>query len=152
MRHTRSAIAVLAFVGASVYAQYDPSKVPTYDAGALTRQAEQLFKQSQMQRNQQKTVLLPPELVVSDATLVTVERFKFNGNKLLTTEQLQAVTASYANRPLNQHDLQRMTVAISEAYRQIGWIVQAYIPRQDFANSEMTLQVIETIPPSKPLR
>ena len=152
MRHTRFAIAVLAFVVTSVYAQYDASKVPTYDAGALTRQAEQMVKQSQMQRNQPKTVLLPPELVVTDATLVTVERFKFDGNKLLTTEQLQAVTASYANRPLKQHDLQHMTAAISEAYRQIGWIVQAYLPRQDFANSEMTLQVIETIPPSKPLR
>jgi hemolysin activation/secretion protein len=152
MPQTRFTIAVLALVGTSVYAQYDPSKVPTYDAGALARQAEQMFKQSQLQRNLQNAVLLPPELVVTDATLVSVERFKFNGNKILSNEQLQAVTASYANRPLKQHDLQLMTTAISEAYRQIGWIVQAYIPRQDFANSEMILQIIETIPPSKPMR
>jgi hemolysin activation/secretion protein len=43
-----------------------------------------------------------------------------------------------------------MTDAVSEAYRKIGWVVRAYIPRQDLSGEEMTLQVIETIPPSSP--
>jgi hemolysin activation/secretion protein len=122
------------------------------DAGALMRQSEQMFKQSQQQRIQTQRTSLPPELVVTDATLVTAQRFKFNGNQLLTTGQLQAVAAPFTNRPLNQHDLQQLSHAVSEAYRQAGWVVQAYIPRQDLNSSELTVQVIESIPPSKPLR
>lgn len=144
MRHTSSVLAVLAFLSASTWAQNIP------DAGDLMRQTEQMLKQSQMQRNAQRREPLPPVMVFSDTTLVTVERFKINGNKLLSADQLQKVLASFANRPLNQHDLQHLTDAVSEAYRQIGWIVQAYIPRQTLQGPELTIQVIESIPPSKP--
>ena len=155
MRSICSSLALLVFVGANVHAQapvYDPKQVPTYDAGALARQAEQMFKQTQQQRIQPQRASLPPELVVKDATVVTAQRFKFSGNQLLTAGQLQAVVVPFANRPLQQHDLQQLTHAVSEAYRQVGWLVQAYIPRQDLNSSELTVQVIESIPPSKPLR
>jgi hemolysin activation/secretion protein len=153
MRQKQLAIAILVFIGASVQAQapvYDPKQLPTYDAGALARQAEQFFKQSQIQRNQQKRDALPPVMVLTEATLVTVQQFKFSGNKLLTDEQLQSVTASFLNQPLKQQDLQHLTHAVTEAYRQTGWLVRAYIPRQDLTNVELTVQVIESIPPSKP--
>ena len=120
------------------------------DAGALMRQSEQMFKQSQQQRIQPQRASLPPELVVNDATVVTALRFKFNGNQLLTTGQLQTVAMPFANRPLKQHDLQQLSHAVSEAYRQAGWVVQAYIPRQDLSSAELTVQVIESIPPSRP--
>jgi hemolysin activation/secretion protein len=143
MRYKRSVLAMLAVLSACSWAQNIP------DAGALMRQTEQMLRQDQMQRNAQMRSPLPPELVLNDATLVTVQRFKFNGNQRLTTDQLAALTAPFANRPLNQHDLQQLTHTISEAYRQIGWLVQAYIPRQDFKNTEMTLQIIESIPPNR---
>ena len=143
MRYKRSVLAILAVLSASSWAQNIP------DAGALMRQTEQMLRQDQMQRNAQMRPTLPPELVLNDATLVTVQRFKFNGNQRLTTDQLAALTAPFANRPLNQHDLQQLTHTVSEAYRQIGWLVQAYIPRQDFKNAEMTLQIIESIPPNR---
>jgi hemolysin activation/secretion protein len=143
MRYTPSAMAVLALLCSNVGAQNIP------DAGALMRQTEQMLRQEQMQRNVDRREALPPAMVLSKATLVTAQRFKFNGNKLFTTEQLQAVVASFANRPLNQDDLQHLTHAVSEAYRQIGWVVQAYIPRQSLTGVELTVQVMETIPPSK---
>lgn len=143
MHYKRSVLAMLAVLSACSWAQNIP------DAGALMRQTEQMLRQDQMQRNAQMRSPLPPELVLNDATLVTVQRFKFNGNQRLTTDQLAALTAPFANRPLNQHDLQQLTHTISEAYRQIGWLVQAYIPRQDFKNTEMTLQIIESIPPNR---
>jgi hemolysin activation/secretion protein len=139
-------VALTLLLGASASAQNMP------DAGALMRQSEQMFKQSQVQRMQPQRASLPPEQVVNDATVVTAQRFKFNGNQLLTTGQLQAAVLPFANRPLNQHDLQQLTYAVSEAYLQVGWVVQAYIPRQDLSSSELTVQVIESIPPSKPLR
>jgi hemolysin activation/secretion protein len=138
-------VALTLLLGASASAQNMP------DAGALMRQSEQMFKQSQVQRMQPQRASLPPELVVNDATVVTAQRFKFNGNQLLTTGQLQATVLPFTNRPLNQHDLQQLTYSVSEAYRQVGWVVQVYIPRQDLSSSELTVQVIESIPPSKPL-
>jgi hemolysin activation/secretion protein len=82
--------------------------------------------------------------------VVTAQRFQFMGNQLLTTGQLQAVALPFANRPLKQQDLQQLTYAVSQAYRQAGWLVQAYIPRQPLTGVVLTLQVIESIPPSKP--
>jgi len=120
------------------------------DAGALVRQADQSVIDGIAQRKRVPPAALPPALTMTEATSVTVQRFSFSGNKLLSTEQLQRVAAPYANRPLSQHDLQHLTDAISSAYRQIGWLVQAYIPRQDLNNPELTVQVIESIPPSKP--
>ena len=143
MRYTPSAMAILTLLCSNVGAQNIP------DAGALMRQTEQMMRQEQMQRNVDRREALPPAMVLSEATLVTAQHFKFNGNKLFTAEQLQAVVASFANRPLNQNDLQHLTHVVTEAYRQIGWVVQAYIPRQSLTGVELTVQVMETIPPSK---
>jgi hemolysin activation/secretion protein len=120
------------------------------DAGTLMRQSEQMFKQSQQQRIQPPRASLPPEMAVDETTVVTAQRFQFMGNQLLTTGQLQAVALPFANRPLKQQDLQQLTYAVSQAYRQAGWLVQAYIPRQPLTGVVLTLQVIESIPPSKP--
>ena len=133
------------FTAASVVAQ----TMPVFDAGALMRQTEQNIRQNQLQQATKKRESLPPQAVLSDATLVTVERFKFLGNQRLTTEQLQRVVAPFANRPLNQHDLNHLADAISQEYRKTGWLVQAYIPRQNLAGPELVVQVIESIPPNK---
>ncbi len=120
------------------------------DAGALMRQTEQNIRQSQLQQAAKKRDSLPPAAVLTDATVVTVERFKFLGNQRLSTEQLQMAVLPFANRPLNQHDLHHLTDAISQEYRKTGWLVQAYIPRQNLAGPELLIQVIESIPPNKP--
>jgi hemolysin activation/secretion protein len=144
MRHSQPALAFTALlISLGVEAQTMP------DAGALMRQSEQTFKQSQ-QRIQPQRASLPPELVMNEATVVSAQRFKFSGNQLLTAAQLQAVTVPFANRPLNQHDLQQLTHAVTEAYRQSGWLVHAYIPRQSLTGGELSVQLIETIPYSKP--
>jgi hemolysin activation/secretion protein len=146
MRINRLFAAVLAVLSASTWAQNIP------DAGALMRQTEQMMRQNQMQRSSQMREALPPAMVMTESTVLTVQAFKFSGNKLFTSEQLQSVVAAYANRPLNPRDLQHLTDAVSAAYRQTGWLVQAYIPRQDLTNGELTVQVIESIPPNKSLR
>ncbi len=122
------------------------------DAGALMRQTEQALRFDQMQRNLQRRESLPPAMALDESTRVTVARIKFLGVKRLSEAQLQAVAKPYLDRPLNQHDLQHLTDAIAETYRQSGWLVQAYVPRQDLATAELMVQVIESTPPSKPVR
>lgn len=146
----------LTFIGLALglggISSHAEQNLPPYDAGALMRQAEQMTRQSHMQQNAAQRQPLPPAAELTESTLVQVERFRFVGHKILSAEQLQRVAASFANRPLKQHELQQLTDAISEAYRQTGWWVQVYIPRQDLSKKELILQVIETIPPSSPVR
>jgi hemolysin activation/secretion protein len=137
---------VVIFIGLAAGA--DAQNIP--DAGALLRQIEQNNRQNQFPPNWQKREALPPAMVFGADTIVRVQHFKFNGNKILNDEQLQSVVAPFTDRPLDSHDLQMLTRVLSDAYRQTGWLVQAYIPRQVINNSEMTVQVIESMPPSKP--
>jgi hemolysin activation/secretion protein len=120
------------------------------DAGALARQVDQSVMDGTSQRKRQMALALPPALSMTDATLVSVQRFEFHGNKRLTTEQLQKVAAPFTNRPLMQSDLQQLTHAVSEAYRHTGWLVQVYIPRQSLTEDVLIVQVIESFPPNRP--
>lgn len=122
------------------------------DAGALMKQTEQNIRYSEMQRNARMREALPPEAEFTEQTAVEVRRFKFNGYSRLSEDRLQRAVSSFKNRPLNQRDLQHVTEAVTEAYRENGWLVEAYIPRQDLSARELTIQVIESIPPHKPSR
>jgi hemolysin activation/secretion protein len=140
-------------VGLSLLSLQTTSRAQTApDAGALMRQTEQALRFEQMQRNAQHHVSLPPAMVLNDATQVTASRIKFLGVKRLPEVQLQEVAQPYLGRPLNQHDLHHLTDVIAGVYRRAGWLVQVYIPRQDLATPELTLQVIEGVPPSTPER
>lgn len=114
------------------------------------RQNEQSIRAQQQQMAVSKRVLLPPAAVLNETTVVKPERFKFLGNQRLSTEQLQAVTVPFANRPLTKLDLLYLTEAVAQEYRKAGWLVQAYIPHQNLAGQELSIQVIESIPPIKP--
>jgi hemolysin activation/secretion protein len=139
------------FLTANAYSQpsnYDPKLIPIYDAGALTRQAEQALQQSQMQRNAQRRESLPPPMHFTDDTVVTPKQIKFLGAKLLSNEQLQAVVQPYLGRPLNQHELEHLTDAVIQAYRRAGWLVRVYIPQQDLSQTDLHVQVLENMPSS----
>ena len=141
VRKTYLAVAIVCFYPA-VFAQNVP------DAGALMRQTEQMMRQSQMQNQMKQSQPLPPAMDWTDFSAATVQSFKFSGNKILKTAQLTQITSPFLHRPLTQQDFQRMTNTISEAYRASGWLVQAYVPRQNLLGGEVLVQVIEAIPPS----
>lgn len=147
-KHT---LIIASYLAASLFNVFNAAAQtpPVFDAGALMRQNEQSI-QAQQQQTASKRVLLPPVAVLSDTTVVKPDRFKFLGNQRLSNEQLQAVTAPFANRSLNKHDLLYLTDAVVQEYRKAGWLVQAYIPQQNLAGPELSIQVVESIPPIKP--
>jgi len=118
------------------------------DAGALMRQTEQTLRLEQMQRNAQRRESFPPAMRLTDSTVVTPKSIKFSGAKLLTNDQLQAVAQPYVGRELNAHELEHLTEAIAQIYRRDGWLVRVYIPQQDLSQSELNIQIIESMPPS----
>jgi len=143
VKHSKYEFLCLALIAIpSVWAQTIP------DAGALMRQNEQVFKQEQMQRYSQRRSAFAPAMTFNDETRVTPQRIKFLDAKLLSEQQLQAVTRPYLNRTLDQHDLNHLTDAIEQAYRGAGWLIRAYIPQQDLSQSELSVQILEKMPSS----
>ncbi len=124
-------------------AQYVP------DAGSLMRQTEQTLKSNPaFQREVRMREALPPPMVFADDVNLTVSQFKFVGVNLLNPKDLLQMVDSYLNRPLKKLDLQHLTDSIMRTYRQAGWIIQVYIPKQNLGGDTLLIQVIETVPPN----
>jgi hemolysin activation/secretion protein len=88
-------------------------------------------------------------MTIAENTVIEVKRIQFAGNQHLRTDQLQTLAAPFENRRLGATDLMHLTHAVTEAYRQTGWVVNVYVPRQRLSGGDLTLQVIETVPPTR---
>ena len=76
---------------------------------------------------------------------MTVTSFRFAGNRLIESEELAKAVADYLNRPLTFAELQQAAAAVAAAYREAGWIVRAYLPRQDVSGGIVTIQIVEAV-------
>jgi len=117
----------------------------TPDAGSLLQQIEknrppQLPKKSQ----QDLQPALAPLQQLPGAT-VTVSAFRFQGNRLIGAEELRQAVTPFVGRPLTFQELQGAAMAVADAYRRQGWIVRAYLPRQDIEGGIVTIQIVEAL-------
>lgn len=124
---------------APVFAQQPP------DAGALRQQLDtgktpSLPKVSPDVRGPDAA----PAPAKSDASVV-VSAFRFSGNTRFDSGVLQGLLAGYLGRPLSFADLQAAAALIAKHYREHGWIVRAYLPRQDVSQGVITIQVVEAV-------
>lgn len=117
------------------------------DAGALMRQTEQSLR---AQRIQPSRDLLAPPLVLDASAQITVRQFKFLGVNRLKLEALEQATQGFANQTLTPSDLDRLCTTVAHVYRDAGWVVQVYVPKQSLPTEVLTIQVIETVPPARP--
>ena len=86
---------------------------------------------------------VPQEMQSVQGVTVTVSRFVFTGNTLLAEDQLAVAVAGYRNRPLSFSDLQKAAAAVAERYRRGGWVVRAFLPRQEIDGGTVTIHIIE---------
>jgi hemolysin activation/secretion protein len=84
-------------------------------------------------------------MVKRGETSVSVKSFVFAGNTLLTHQALTDALASYLNRPLNFTELQAAAAATTQAYRDAGWLVTAYLPKQEISSGVVTIQIVEAV-------
>jgi len=115
------------------------------DAGTLFRQAEQNLP---MNRQVAPLITLPPpplalNLEKDGDKKAVFQAFKFNGKKRLTEDVLQNALTTFKQQEISYKDLHRIPEAIENAYRQNGWIVKVYLPRQDLAAGVLTIQILE---------
>jgi hemolysin activation/secretion protein len=114
------------------------------DAGSVLQQIEQ--QRSKPLPPQSEPLLMPPAPMQSlggAAVTVTVNEFRFVGNTLLTSKKIASSVAGFLGRPISFADLQDAAIAVANAYRDEGWVVRAYLPKQEITAGAVTIQIIE---------
>lgn len=137
------ALLIAAAFGSLAFTAHAAAPAPAIDAGALLRQTEQGMKLQAPMPNVKRRPAPPPAMQKMGEASVTVTRFTFAGNTLLSDDTLNTAVASYLNRPLNFNGLQDAAAAIAQAYRDEGWLVTAYLPKQEISKGVVNLQIIE---------
>ena len=137
-RHASASACAVLLAGASVvHAQTRP------DAGTVRQQIEQQQRAPLPPEGAQQFAPPPPPLKSIGGTTVTVHRFTFAGNTLLSNDDLLPVVVPFLDRPLDFNELQNAAIAVATAYRKRGWVVRVYLPQQDVTASRVTIQIIE---------
>lgn len=129
--------AFLALLGGAVHAQTAP------DAGALQRQIEHDALPPLPGRGVGPASAPQPTLTLPDGATIEVRAFAFDGNALLDDAQLQAVVQPWLEHSIGFADLQAAARAVAQAYRDAGWIVSTYLPRQDVTEGRVVIRVVE---------
>jgi hemolysin activation/secretion protein len=117
----------------------------TPDAGSLLQQIERERGAQLPKRMAPDKPAEPAAMRALDGASVTVTEFRFVGNTLLTTTQLGTALGEYRNRPLDFNQLQAAAAAVANAYREAGWVVRAYLPKQDITEGVVTIQIVEAV-------
>jgi len=112
------------------------------DAGSVLQQIEQ--QQRKPLPDKSASIFMPPAPMQSlGGAEVTVTAFQFTGNTLLSGKVLARSVASFQGHPITFAGLQDAAVAVANTYRKAGWVVRAYLPKQEIANGTVTIQIIE---------
>ena len=118
---------------------------PNVDAGALLRQTEQTLSPPRAKAKRTPRKAPPTQVVTPTDVTVQVRRFEFAGNALLSSDALRTALESFTNRPLTLAQLKEAADAITNTYREAGWTVRAYLPKQEISQGVVILQIVEAV-------
>jgi len=112
------------------------------DAGDTLRQIE---------RNQEIERTKIPKLIekkedkplLKEGEKVKVQSFIFRGNKIITTEELEAFLKKYIGTELTFDEINQAVVSISILYEQKGFLAQATLPQQNITDGSIEINILE---------
>lgn len=118
---------------------------PNVDAGSLLKQNDQQKKATTP--SQTFKALKPKPMVKAspEEATVLVREFKFSGNTLLSSEELNEVISAFVDRSLTMAQIKEVADVVMNTYREAGWIVRAYLPQQEISSGVVTIQVVEAV-------
>lgn len=134
---------VLAFSLASLLGPLLASAQTPPDAGSVRQQIEQQRRNLLPAEPSSQFAPPPPAMDSIGGTTVTVSQFRFAGNTLLSNDKLAAAVAGYIGHPIDFAGLQNAAIAVATAYREAGWVVRAYLPKQEIADDTVVVQIVE---------
>lgn len=129
--------------------------------GALFGAGSALAQTSAGQLLQQNRELEPQPPILPDATRApapieykpltpkpgqlsfVVKQFVFVGNSKISSDDLQPMVADFLGKPITFDDLKLVTDAITEYYREHGWLARVILPQQDITEGTVTIRIIE---------
>ena len=112
------------------------------DAGAVRQQIEQQ-RHAPLPEAGSPQFAPPPPMESMGGVTVTVSSFRFDGNTLLTYRQLADAVEGFVGHPIDFAGLQNAAIAVATAYRNAGYVVRAYLPKQEIADGQVTIQIVE---------
>lgn len=118
---------------------------PAVDAGVLLRQAEQGIKTSPKSATRKSRKATPSAVVAPSEATVQIRAFNFIGNRLISHDELSRALVSFQNRPLTLSQLREAADAVTNIYREAGWTVRAFLPKQEIANGVVSIQIVEAV-------
>jgi hemolysin activation/secretion protein len=81
---------------------------------------------------------------LSGGVQILIKRYMFNGNTILTDEDLKKIAAPYTNKKIYLSELEKLRDKITSAYIKLGYINSgAVIPDQDIKGGVFNFQIIE---------
>jgi hemolysin activation/secretion protein len=116
------------------------------DAGSMLSNSEETFAAPETKSLEAFPIEYYPRLRWTDDFSVKVDSITIQGNELMPTDKLQLAVKGYVGKRLMVEKLTSVSAAVTRAYRDSGYRVQAYIPDQSFAYGRLVVQVIEKRP------
>ena len=111
------------------------------DAGSLLRQVEPPTLPKARTVPTLPATPLPP--AKDDGVAIPVREFRFQGNTLLSNEQLQQVVKPWLGKTLTVTELKYVADAVAQRYHEAGYLVRAYLPQQDVKDGSILIVIIE---------
>ena len=121
----------------TVFAQQAP------DAGALQRELELQLQRELTIPSARSTQPVDKQDLEATGDTITLAGFKYQGNSLFSSDELNAVTQPWLNKPVSFNDLREVTAAIQNFYSDRGRIAQASFPPQDIENGVVLIAILE---------
>ncbi len=118
-------------------------KSPQPDAGSIYKQIEQGLKLPAPSFGEERKPAEVSKETSPTELRVTVTKFNILGNSLLSEVQIDEAVKPFLGKSLTFDDLQKVVQILIEQYRQSGWVVRAYLPKQEVGNGEIVIQVVE---------
>jgi len=115
------------------------------DAGSILRQKEQELNAPKLAPPKKKEKTSPNSATQPTDAAVLIKRFEFVGNSKLSNEVLTAALNSYLNRTLTLNQIKAAADVITNTYREAGWTVRAFIPKQEIIDGVVAIEIVETV-------
>ena len=84
-----------------------------------------------------------PTAPATGAKMVTVTRWELQGNKILSTAQLELALAPFTGVPVSMVQLNEASALVQQTYEEAGYLARVVLPKQDVTDGIVRLQILE---------
>ncbi len=112
------------------------------DAGDVLRQIERV---QEIDKRQIPPVIEKKDVTpaIKDGEKITVKGFVFEGNKVISSEELENYLKKYIGQELTFNEIIQVVVSLSVFYEQKGFLAQALLPEQNITEGVVRINILE---------